>query len=169
MLENHFRISRTDANAPGFTFSCCVLRAILALTLIGAIPAAVADERYSVKRVPDTWQISASEESIYFDLGSSSIDETAFQVIQRHVAKLRSAPDLKITVIAHTDDLGSASMELATGQQRLDAVRKRLEESRIAPGRIHTENHGSESRSDNPCADEECRRKKRRVDLMFHR
>lgn len=169
MLESHFRISRADAHALGFTTSWRVLVAISALTLIGATPAAVAEERYRVKRVPDTWQISASEDSIYFDLGSSSIDETAFQVIQRHLAKLRSAPDLQITVIAHTDDLGSASMELAAGQQRLDAVRKRLKESKIAPGRIHTENHGSESRSDEPCADEECRRKKRRVDFLFRR
>lgn len=78
-------------------------------------------------------------------------------------------PDLQITVIAHTDDLGSASIELATGQERLNAVRKRLEESKIVPGRIRTENHGSESRSDEPCADEECRRKKRRVDFLFRR
>jgi len=144
--------------------------AILVMIAIGIIPPiAVAEEYYRVKRVPDTWEISASADSIYFDIESSSIDEAAYRIIQRHVAKLRSAPDLKITVIAHTDDLGSASIELATGQERLDAVRKRLEESKIAPGRIRTENHGSESRSTQPCAEEECRRHKRRVDFLFQR
>jgi outer membrane protein OmpA-like peptidoglycan-associated protein len=139
----------------------------MSILMVG--PAAAAERTYRVKRVPDTWEVSASEDSVYFDLGSSSIDEAASRIIQRHVDKLRTAPDLRITVIAHTDDLGSASMELATGQERLDAVRKRLEEQKITPGRIRTENHGSESRSDHPCADVECRSKKRRVDFLFYR
>lgn len=169
MQRSHLRISRADTNAPGFTTRCGILIAILAMIVAGASSAAVAEERYSVKRVPDTWEISPSEDSIYYDLASSSIDEAASLIIQRHVAKLRSAPNLQITLIAHTDDLGSASIELATGQERLDAVRKRLEDSKISSGRIRTENHGSESRSIQPCADDECRRHKRRVDFLFQR
>ncbi len=169
MPRSHFRISDADAKAFGFTTACRVLIAALALTFIGAASAAVAEERYRVKRIPDTWEISASEDSIYFDLGSSMIDDAASQVIQRHVAKLRSTPDLQVVVIAHTDDLGSASMELAKGQERLDAVRKRLEESKVVSGRIRTENHGHESKSPQPCADEDCRRQKRRVDFLFRR
>ena len=137
---------------------------------IGAVvPVAIPAEQNRVRRVPDTWEATPSEDSIYFDLGSSSIDDAAALIVQRHIAKLRSAPDLQIRVIAHTDDLGGASIELATGQARLAAVRKRLEESKISPGRIRMENHGSESRSAQPCADEECRRTKRRVDFLFFR
>ncbi len=169
MLGSRLQISRADTNASGFATRCHILIAILAMIAIFAHPEAIAEERYRVKRVPDTWEISASEDSIYFDLGSSSIDEAASRIIQRHVAKLRSAPALNIKVIAHTDDLGSASIELATGQERLEAVRKQLEESKIAPGRIRMENHGSESRSTEPCADEECWRHKRRVDFLFQR
>lgn len=169
MQRSHLRISRADTNAFGCNTRCRVLIAILGMIVAGVFSAAVAEERYRVKRVPDTWEISASEDSIYFDLASSSIDEAASRIIQRHAAKLRSAPYLQITLIAHTDDLGSASIELATGQERLDAVRRRLEDAKISPGRIRTENHGSESKSTQPCAEEECRRNKRRVDFLFQR
>jgi len=169
MPKSRLRISRAGSNACGPAFSSLLFAAMLAMSAAMAGPAAAAEEHYRVRRVPDTWAFSASEDSIYFDLGSSLIDEAAAQIIQRHVAKLRSAPDLQIVVIAHTDNLGSASIELATGQERLDAVRKRLEESKIAPERIRMENHGSESRSDQPCAKEDCRRKKRRVDFLLQR
>lgn len=169
MLKSPLRISRARSNAFGLTSNCLILVAMLAMNAVLVVPTTAAEQHYRVKRVPDTWEIAATEDSIYFDLGSSSIDEAGSRIIQRHVAKLRSVPDLQITVIAHTDDLGSTAIELATGQARLDAVRKRLEESKIAPGRIRTENHGSESRSGHPCADDECRRNKRRVDFLFHR
>lgn len=152
-----------------FATSCFVLTAILAMSTVAIASSTVTEDRYRVKRVPDRWEIAASEDSIYFDLRSSLIDEAASQVIERHASKLRSAPDLQIMVIAHTDDLGSASIELATGQQRLDVVRKRLGELKIDTTRIRTENHGSESRSAQPCADDECRRQKRRVDFLFQR
>lgn len=167
MPRSHLRISRADTNAFGFTIRCRALTSVLAMIAIGVPSAAIAEERYRVKRVPDTWEISPSKDSIYFDLGSSSIDDAASRIIQRHAARLRSAPDLRIKVIAHTDDLGSASIELAMGQERLDAVRKRLEASKISSGRIHTENHGGENRSTQLCTDEECRRQKRRVDFLF--
>lgn len=169
MPKSLWRISRAGSDAFGSSTNFLFLFATLAMSAVMVVSAAAAEQHYRVKRVPDTWEILASEDSIYFELGSSSIDEAASRTIQRHAAKLRSGSDLQITVIAHTDDLGSASIELATGQERLDAVRKRLEESKIAPGRIRTENHGSESRSDHPCADHECRRNKRRVDFLFHR
>lgn len=167
MLKNLFRISRSNIHSRRILASNPFLMALLAMLAIAVVPAAAADERYRVKRIPDTWNIAASEDSVYFDLGSSSIDEAAFAVLRRHVAKLRTIPSLKVLLVAHTDDLGSASIELAKGQERLDAVRRILEESKVAPGRIRTENHGSESRSEQACADEECRRQNRRVDIQF--
>jgi K(+)-stimulated pyrophosphate-energized sodium pump len=153
------------------------LPAITHWILIGAavfctgvgFPAAAGAEQNRVKHIPDTWETSGSDTSIYFELGSSSIDDAAGQAIQRHAAKLRAAPELLVTVIAHTDDLGSSSFELAKGQERLDVVRKKLEESKVSPARIRTENHGSESRSPLRCEDEECRAKNRRVDFLFYR
>ncbi|MCF8149321.1 MAG: OmpA family protein [Burkholderiaceae bacterium] len=142
------------------------LGAVLLAPLAAAAPPAV-QERIPVQRVPDTWNTAPTEDSVYFDLGSADIDYRAAATIQRHAARLLETTVLSVTLVAHTDDLGSASIELAKGQERLLAVKKRLEDLKVPAARIRTENHGNESRSGSPCVDEECRRKDRRVDFVF--
>ncbi|NJD33348.1 MAG: hypothetical protein FIA96_00645 [Betaproteobacteria bacterium] len=126
-------------------------------------------ERSRVLRMPDTWAVTATEDSIYFDQGSSAIGEDAAELIRRYAAKLRAMPGLQVTLIAHTGDLGSSSLELARGQDRLEAVRKRLEDLKVPLGRIRTENHGSERRNTRACTDDDCLNKSRRVDILLHR
>jgi outer membrane protein OmpA-like peptidoglycan-associated protein len=121
-----------------------------------------------VLRMPDTWEVTAGDNSIYFDQGSSSIEADAAELLSRHAARLRAMPGLQITLIAHTTDLGSSSLELARGQERLEAVRKRLEELKVPPGRIRTENHGSERRNAQTCDDDICLSRNRRVDILVH-
>lgn len=139
----------------------------VAVVLLFSPPAAAGRSR--LPHVPDTWATVASADSIYFERGSATIGDAAWQTIQQHAARLKADPDLHVLVIAHTDDLGSSSIELAKGQERLDAVRKRLEDLGVAPLRIRTENHGSETRSLEACEDEACRSQHRRVDFLFHR
>ena len=163
---------------PG-TASWCLIRRLCLVSMLGTgtlivHPAAVATQpdnpaRTGVQRVPDTWEVTATEDSIYFNQESSSIGEEATATIRRHAAKLRGMPGLQITLIAHTGDLGSSSLELARGEDRLEAVRKRLEGLKVPPGRIRTENQGSENRNAEPCVDDECRNRNRRVDILFHR
>jgi len=124
-------------------------------------------EQIRVLRVPDTWETKANDDSIYFERGSSLISDLAGELIRRHAAKLRAKPSLQITLIAHTGDLGSSSLELARGQNRLAAVRKRLVDLKVPPSRIRLENQGSENRNAEPCADEECRSRYGRVDVLF--
>lgn len=124
-------------------------------------------DRIPVRRVPDTWATAPTDDSVYFERGSLAIDGTALALIQRHAAKLDAVPALQVTLIAHTEDLGSSSIELAQGQELLDVVRRRLKELRIAPDRTHTENHGAENRSVERCTDDDCARKSRRVDFVF--
>jgi len=140
--------------------------AALALATLLAAPLARA-EPAKILRLPDTSEASA--DSIHFAAGSTEIDRPAELTIQRHAARLKASPDLYVTVIAHTDELGSASLELARGQHRLDAVRRLLEDARIQPSRIRTVNQGSESVAPEACADDECRRQRRRIDFIFHR
>lgn len=146
---------------------------MLGISMLAVYPAAadqlVNPARTRVERMPDTWKAVANADSIYFDQGSSLIGDDAAALIQRHAATLKAAPGLQITLIAHTGDLGSSSMELARGQNRLEAVRKRLEDLKVPPGRIRTENHGSERRSVSPCTEAECLNRNRRVDVLFHR
>lgn len=169
MLGNHLQIYSDvpPPLGPSLLRRTIICAVVVCTSLV--VPAATGMERSRVQRVPDTWATSASDASVYFVLGSASIDDTAAQIIEHHATRLRATPQLRVTVIAHTDDLGSSSLELATGQERLEAVRKRLEEAKISSTRIRTENHGSENRSAEPCADEECRGKNRRVDFLFHR
>lgn len=169
MPKSHLQICKDLISLLGPCVTRLLFIAGLAISAALWAPAVSAAEHVRVHRVADTWETSASDDSIYFDPGSSSLDAAASQTVQRHVSKLRVAPELHIVVIAHVNDLGSSSLELAKGQERLDAVRKLLEESKISAGRIRMENHGSENRSSPPCADEECRRRNRRVDFLLHR
>lgn len=138
----------------------------LILATLVAAPCARA-EVPEIQRLPDTSDPSA--DSIYFAAGSTEIDPYAEMTVQRHATRLKALPDLYVTVVAHTDELGSASLELARGQHRLDAVRRLLEEARIQPSRIRTVNQGSEDVAKEPCADDECRRRRRRIDFIFHK
>lgn len=131
------------------------------------MPIAAPAGQHGIQGLSDVWQAHASIDSIYFARGAATIDDAAEEIIQRHVAKLRGAPGPSVTIVAHTEDLRSASLELARGQERLDAVRRRLEDSGIAAGRIRSLNHGSESNSAQVCAGEDCRRFRRRVDFLF--
>ena len=143
-------------------------RLAAALASCAIIPVAAPAGQNGIQGLSDAWQAHASIDSIYFARGAATIDKAAEEIIQRHVAKLRGAPGPSVTIVAHTEDLGSASLELARGQERLDAVRRRLEDSGIAARRIRSLNHGSESNSAQECAGEDCRRFRRRVDFLFH-
>ncbi|TRZ94677.1 MAG: OmpA family protein [Rhodocyclaceae bacterium] len=169
MPKSHLQIYSNARNTFRLFTSRLSCIAALSLNAVLLVSAATAAEHIRVRHAQDTWESSASNDSAYFDAGSSSIDDAASQLIQRHGDRLRAAPEFHITIIAHTDDLGSSSFEIAKGQERLDAVRKRLEELGVPPGRIRSENHGSESRSAELCAEEECRRSNRRVDFLFSR
>lgn len=166
------------SGTPGTAFRCYITRLCLVAALIAgnlmANPAAGAGEldtpgQCRVLRMPDTWDVTANENSIYFDQGSSSIEADAAEPLRRHAATLRTMPGIQITLIAHTTELGSSSLELARGQERLEAVRKRLEDMKMPPGRIRTENHGSERRNAQACDDENCLNRNRRVDILVHR
>ena len=145
----------------------CAGTAIL-VALLGPCANVVA-EPGAIFRLPDVEQAVASDDSVYFAAGAATLDEEANPVLQRHVAKLRGTPGLQVTIVAHTDDLGSASLELARGQLQLDAVRRYLDSANISPTRVRALNHGSENSPASACDDDECRRSRRRVDFLFHR
>lgn len=128
-------------------------------------PRGIANER--VQRPPDPWKARPSADSIYFALGSAELDGQAIDVINRHAATLIESPALRVRLVAHTNPMGSASMELAIGQKRLNEVRRALEDRSIAPNRIFTSNLGAENPSASPCEEEDCRARSRRVDVLF--
>ncbi len=141
-----------------------------ALLIVGLGPCASATvQAGAIVRLPDAAQATASDASVYFAAGAATLDGVANSVLLRHVAKLRANPELQVTIVAHTDELGSASLELARSQLRLDAVRRYLDGANILPARVRALNHGSENSPVSACDDDDCRRSRRRVDFLFHR
>lgn len=143
------------------------VRKLVILLLSGWIVLGPAHAEPVIQRLPETSEPSA--DSIFFAPGATDLDPYAELAIQRHAGRLKAQPDEYVTLIAHTDELGSASLELARGQRRLDVVRKVLEDQKIQPSRIRTINQGSESVSSIACEDDACRRQRRRIDFIFHR
>jgi outer membrane protein OmpA-like peptidoglycan-associated protein len=144
----------------------CRIGLMLAATLLAGSGAA--ETVTGIRRLPDARDARPNEDSIYFAQGSALIDAVALRTIQRHITRLAASPGLYATIVAHSDDLGSVSMEVARGQARLDAVRQLIEEAKIQPTRLRAINLGGESDSVSACADEDCRRLRRRVDFLFH-
>lgn len=150
----------------------CIRRGAATTAILAALLglcATVAANPAGITRLPDASQAMASDDSVFFAAGTAHLDTEANSTLLRHITKLRAHPDLQVTIVAHTDDLGSASLELARSQMRLDTVRAYLDDAKIAPGRVRALNSGSENGPPSPCNDEECRRSRRRVDFLFHR
>ena len=122
-----------------------------------------------IERLPDGRDTQPGRDSVYFAAASAALDDEARQVIDRHVAKLAANPGLNLTLVAHTDELGSTALEIARGQDRLNVVQRVLEDARISPWRIRTLKLGSEVPPAEDCSDDDCRRLRRRVDFLFHR
>lgn len=144
---------------------------VLAAATVEMAHAAAAEsgQHARIDRLPDGRDAMPGEDSVYFPAASAALDGDALRLIRRHVAKLEANPQLNLTLIAHTDELGSTALEIARGQDRLNVVLRALEEAHIPLRRIRSINLGSESSSVEDCNDDACRRLRRRIDFLFHR
>ena len=142
--------------------------ALAASALSSAVATESAPPR-GIERLPDGRDTQPGEDSVYFAAASATLDDEAHRVIRRHIAKLEASPHLCLTIVAHTDELGSTGLEIARGQDRLNVVLRVLEDARIAARRIRSINLGSDSSPANDCSDDACRRSRRRIDFLFHR
>ena len=123
----------------------------------------------AIAKLPDGRATQPGPDSVFFSVSSAVLDHEARQVVDRHIAKLIANPGLNVTLVAHTDDLGSTALEIARGQDRLNVVQRVMEEARISRWRIRTVNLGSEVQPEDDCDDDACRRLRRRIDFLFHR
>lgn len=142
-----------------------------ALVLLAATAAnAAGDSRPNlIERLPDGRDARPNENSVFFAASSAKLDGEAMRVISRHIEKLLAFPQLNLTLVAHTDELGSTALEIARGQDRLNVVLRVLEEARIPARRIRSINLGSDSSPAENCTDDPCRQLRRRIDFLFHR
>ena len=81
--------------------------------------------------------------TIYFTSGQKDFVALELPKIQRVLDVLEQHPELKISIEAHTDNKGSANINLNTSQLRADTVKKWFLRRKIDPERIIAKGFGS--------------------------
>ena len=106
-----------------------------------------------------------TETSVYFDFDKSEVRPDQIAVITEN-AKLASAnANDYVTLQGNCDERGSREYNLALGQRRADAVKKRLELLGVSTDRIETISFGREKPRE-LCHDESCWKLNRRADFV---
>lgn len=106
------------------------------------------------------------ENSIFFPPAGTTVDARGHARLMEHANRLKASPDLVVTLIGHTDDLGSPSYNLAIAEQRVNAVYAILRSQRVPVTQIRRYGVGNEE-MERACKSEACRSKMRRVELVF--
>lgn len=140
----------------------------------GAEPTAAAQEKSEraapAARVETTAGESAGldrENSVFFALASTVVDDAGREVLRRHAARLQSDPKLTVTLSGYTDDLGSREYNVALGQKRVDAVEQELRALRVPAKQIRKRTYGYEKARPQRCVNDTCRQSLRRVELSY--
>ncbi|MCB9189628.1 MAG: OmpA family protein [Flavobacteriales bacterium] len=90
--------------------------------------------------------------NIYFDFGKYSLTSESKIVLKDMATKMKSQPNLKVVVNAHTDSRGSEKINQDLSQKRADAVANYLNSQGVDKNRVTTKGYG-ESRLLNGCDD----------------
>jgi peptidoglycan-associated lipoprotein len=99
---------------------------------------------------------------VFFDLDSSTLNETARQTVERQAAWLQQFPAVTVTIEGHADQRGTTEYNLALGERRAAAVKDYLSSLGIDPARILIISYGKE-RLANPMDSEEAYAQNRRA------
>ena len=99
---------------------------------------------------------------VFFDVDSSTLNETARQTVERQAAWLQQFPAVTVTIEGHADQRGTTEYNLALGERRAAAVKSYLGSLGIDPARILIISYGKE-RLANPADTEEAFAQNRRA------
>src|SRR5207344_2408294 len=107
-----------------------------------------------------------SKRSIYFDFDSDAIKPEFVPLVEAHAAFLRQYKNAKMLIQGNADDRGSREYNLALGQRRADAVKKRLVLLGGTESQIESVSLGEEKPV---CTQqtEDCWAKNRRADILY--
>lgn len=106
------------------------------------------------------------DSNIFFPSGGTQVDGPGKAVLARHAERLKQSPDLVITLVGHTDPVGSRSYNLAIAEHRIDSVVRILRSLGVPRGQIRRVSSGRVT-MDNRCRSAACRRLMRRVELIL--
>lgn len=81
-------------------------------------------------------------ENIYYRSASSEITEGSFPELNKIVKQMNDHKDIKLTIVSHTDAVGSENDNLLLSEKRAQAVADYLVSKGIAPERLKTNGMG---------------------------
>lgn len=106
------------------------------------------------------------ENAVFFASGSTRVDAAGEARLRNHAARLKENAKLDVTLVGHTDNLGSSAYNLAIAEQRAAAVARMLQAMGVARRQIRHYGVGDE-KGGPTCRTAACRQQKRRVDLSY--
>ncbi len=105
------------------------------------------------------------QHNVFFPSAGVALDSEGRSRLIELANRLKASPDLVVTLVGHSDDLGSPSYNLAIAEQRVNTVYAVLRSQRVPATQIRRYGVGNEQ-MDLACKSEECRKKMRRVELI---
>ena len=106
------------------------------------------------------------DSGILFDFNKSTLQPNAKKQLDKFAAEMADMPDTDITVLGHTDNVGSAEANQKVSDNRAKAVSSYLQNKGIAASRIIAEGHSyNDPVADNSTA--EGRAQNRRVEIYI--
>ena len=106
------------------------------------------------------------ERSIFFARRSTAVDPAERYKLRQQAQRLLADPKLVVTLVGHTDDLGSASYNLAIAEQRVSSVYQLLRKHGVPRKQLLRYAVGREKVA-RACGSSECRAKMRRVEFVY--
>ncbi len=125
--------------------------------------------RVGSAKAPTPFADDETRRVVYFAFGETMIDSESADILRQNAQKLKEDPQLVVTLVGHTDNLGSAAYNLAVADKRIEAVSDRLRSLGVPRSQIRRLPVGSEQSSKQACDSEACRRTMRRVELVYER
>lgn len=107
-----------------------------------------------------------AENSVFFAFASARVDLQGDQLLRQHAERLKADPDVRVTLVAYTDNLGSRSYNLAIAEERMNSVVSRLRSFGVPAKQIQRKSAGQSS-INTSCNTIVCRQQMRRVELMY--
>jgi len=102
---------------------------------------------------------------INFESNSADINKSSFEELKMLIKLLKTNPQIKIELSAHTDDVGSKAYNLKLSNKRANSVKAFLLNNDITEDQIVAKGYGEEKPAYLPIETEENRAKNRRVEL----
>ncbi|WP_020528212.1 LamG-like jellyroll fold domain-containing protein [Flexithrix dorotheae] len=80
--------------------------------------------------------------NIFFDTGKATLRETSFHELNKLVKLFKHAPNLKIQVAGHTDDVGTDASNVALSEARAKSVKDYLLSHTISSDKVDSKGYG---------------------------